>query len=346
MATIVKTESGTWKALVRKTGWPSTSKSFRLKRDAEDWGRRIEDEMVRGVYIQRSSSEKMNLQAALERYEREIMPTKKASTQVREARRIKLLKTELGRYSLAALSATIVADYRDKRLSQGKSNNTVRLELALLSHLYTVAINEWKVGLPHNPLASVRKPSPGPSRSHRISTADHTKLLSALCKHSNPMLAWIYQIALETAMRASEIINLRIQDVDFVRRIIKLKDTKNGLPRTVPMTKLATQIFKQVIDYPMRPADTQLLFFGEPGKDKKRSPYQFNKAWLEVKRESGFKDLHFHDLRHEAISRFVEAGLTDQQVALISGHSSMQMVHIYTHLRAEDLVAKLDNIQS
>lgn len=51
MATIVKTSSGTWKALIRKTGWPATAKTFRTKRDAEDWARRTEDEMVRGVYI-------------------------------------------------------------------------------------------------------------------------------------------------------------------------------------------------------------------------------------------------------------------------------------------------------
>ena len=51
MATIVKTDAGTWKALVRKTGWPANAKTFRTKRDAEDWARRTEDEMVRGVYV-------------------------------------------------------------------------------------------------------------------------------------------------------------------------------------------------------------------------------------------------------------------------------------------------------
>ena len=46
MATIVKTPSGTWKALIRKTGFPTTIKTFRLKRDAEDWARRTEDEIA------------------------------------------------------------------------------------------------------------------------------------------------------------------------------------------------------------------------------------------------------------------------------------------------------------
>jgi len=50
-------------------------------------------------------------------------------------------------------------------------------------------------------------------------------------------------------------------------------------------------------------------------------------------------------VEHEAVSRLVESGqLTDQQVAAISGHKSMQMLKRYTHLRAEDLVNALDNI--
>ncbi len=111
------------------------AKTFRTKRDAEDWSRRTEDEMVRGVYIQRSGSERMTLEAAIKRYLSDITPTKK-------------LIEHLGKYSLAALSADIIAGYRDKRLNELSrggtiSNNTVRLELTLLSHLYTVALQEW-----------------------------------------------------------------------------------------------------------------------------------------------------------------------------------------------------------
>ena len=48
MATITKNPAGHWKAIIRKTGWPTSVKTFRTKRNAEDWARRIEDEMVRG----------------------------------------------------------------------------------------------------------------------------------------------------------------------------------------------------------------------------------------------------------------------------------------------------------
>ena len=95
--------------------------------------------MVRGVYIQHSGSERLTLEKALQRYLREITPTKKPTTQRAESTKAQQLISELGKYSLAALSAEVIADYRDKRLStlstrgQPTSNNTVRLELALLS---------------------------------------------------------------------------------------------------------------------------------------------------------------------------------------------------------------------
>ena len=344
MATLVKTESGTWKALIRRTGWPTTSKTFRTKRDADDWSRRTEDEMVRGSFIQRLPAEKMTISIALERYAKEVIPTKKLSTQKREPTRIKEINRFFGAYSLAMVTPDLVAKFRDMRLVQGKSNNTVRLELALLGHLYTVAIKEWHIGLAFNPVANIRKPSPGEGRNHRLSVIDQARLIDAVTAHSNPMLGWIVQIAIETGMRQSEILNISRNQVDIQRRVVRLNDTKNDSPRTVPLTLKATEVLKLALNNPIRPIDTDLIFFGEPGRNNKRSPYQFNKVFGDIKAAHGLKELHFHDLRHEAVSRLVEAGLSDQEVASISGHKSMQMLRRYTHLRAEDLVSRLDKL--
>jgi integrase len=250
---------------------------------------------------------------------------------------------------MAALSAEIIAGYRDKRLNEPSrggtiSNNTVRLELALLSHLYTVAIQEWGLGLTFNPVLNIRKPSPGDGRDRRLSPEEERLLLAAVNRHSNPMLGWIVCIALETGMRSSEISTLRRSQVDLAKRVIRLSDTKTDGSRTVPLSKRATEIIKAAMDNPVRPIDCGLVFFGEPGKDGKRRPYTFTKIWGQLKKKLGLPDFRFHDLRHEAVSRLVEGGLSDQEVSAISGHKSMQMLKRYTHLRAEDLVSKLDKI--
>ena len=77
-----------------------------------------------------------------------------------------------------------------------------------------------------------------------------------------------------------------------------------------------------------------------------RRGYEFNANWRRLLERAHIKDFHFHDLRHEAVSRLVEMGLSDQEVAAISGHKSMQMLRRYTHLRTEDLVEKLDQAHS
>lgn len=359
MATITKTPSSTWKAIIRKTGWPTAGKTFRLKRDAEDWARRTEDEMVRGVYIVRAPSEQMTLSVALDRYLKEVSQGKRPTTLAREKKRIEILRASLGDYSLAslgdyslaALTPEVIAKFRDDRLAGDvddkgvripRAPNTVRLDLALLGHLFSVAIKEWGLGLTYNPVSSIRRPAPGAGRNRRLTPDEEEKLLAAVDRHSNPMLRWIVRIALETGMRSSEITGLRRSQVDVPRRIVRLIDTKNTLPRTVPLTLEAVKQFKEALDNPVRPIDTDLIFFGEPGKDRQRRPYNFNKVWLEIKRTAGCADFRFHDLRHEAVSRLVEAGLSDQEVSAISGHKSMQMLKRYTHLRAEDLIPKLD----
>jgi len=100
MAVIQKRESGNWKAIVRKNGWPTTIKTFRTKRDAEDWARRTEDEMVRGVYLSRAPSEKLTVSAALKRYMEEVSVTKKPTTQRSESFSAKHLQAFFGKYSM------------------------------------------------------------------------------------------------------------------------------------------------------------------------------------------------------------------------------------------------------
>jgi hypothetical protein len=87
---MIKTPRCTSKAVIRKTGWPTNAKIFRTKRDAEDWSRGIEDEMVRGVYIKHATADRMTLKEAVDRYLKEVTPTKRLSSQETEIRRAEI----------------------------------------------------------------------------------------------------------------------------------------------------------------------------------------------------------------------------------------------------------------
>ena len=123
MASFSKNKSGSWKAEIRRKGWPKVYKTFRIKRDAEDWARVTEDEIIRGIYVPRKNSEKLTIADALDRYYKEITPTKKPGTAKTETFRVNILKERLGGYSLASLNSEIAAKYRDNRFSDGMSNN-------------------------------------------------------------------------------------------------------------------------------------------------------------------------------------------------------------------------------
>jgi len=104
-------------------------------------------------------------------------------------------------------------------------------------------------------------------------------------------------------------------------------------------------VFEDVLYNALRSPDTDLLFYGEPSRnDRIRRAYAIGKCWRQAVERAEIEGFRFHDLRHEATSRFVEAGLSDRQVASITGHKSMQMLRRYTHLRNEALVSLISNI--
>ena len=353
MATIIQTPSGTWKAIVRRRGWPMAIKTQRTKKEAEKWAIKVEHEMMAGTYVDRAPSERLLVSDALDRYVREVTTEKADSTQVSETRRAAILKRHLGQYSMAALSPHLVAQYRDARksgeISVGKNpkagpraGNTVRLELALLGHLYEVAIREWGIGFIQNPVRYVRKPKVGEHRWRRLPPDEEKALFRELRKHSNPMLYWIASLALETGMRASEIQNLRRHQIDLPRRIVRLQTTKNKQPRDVPLSKNAVEILREALANPVRPIDSDLVFFGEPGKDGIRRRYEFNKVWQEARTRAGIRNYRFHDLRHEAGSRLAEGGMDARKIAEVLGHKDLKMAMVYINLFGANLVSDVD----
>ncbi|MEY8174679.1 site-specific integrase [Burkholderia multivorans] len=245
-------------------------------------------------------------------------------------------RTFIGRLPISQVTTIDVANYRDARLSMlcpktGRpiSPNTVRLELAMLSDLFTVAIVEWGV-CNENPVSRVRKPKIPPGRDRRVSLGEERKLLRAAGAHRNIELYSMIVLALETAMRQGELLALRWENIDLRRRVAHLPVTKNGSKRDVPLSLRAVDALVRL----GVKAEGDVFRYTADG---------FKSAWRSLVRRVGILDLHFHDLRHEAVSRLFELGTLDMmEVATISGHKSMQMLKRYTHLKASNLVTKLD----
>ena len=324
MATFRK-RSGSWQALVKKKGFGQIGRTFDTKAEAEAWAKIIEAEMVRGVYFSRKEAEATTLSEALDRYEREISSIKKGHLQ--EKKRIRSWKTHpLAKRFLATIQGKDIATWRDVRIKSGSSANTVRLDLAVISHLFEIARKEWGMEGLSNPVKSIRMPSPPSGRDRRLHPGELEKLLESLSEE----MGQVVRFALETAMRRGEIAGMTWDMVDLKKRTVTLPDTKTGQKRIVPLSSVAVAILNDRLS--TRRIDGEVWNIGLDAISQ-----NFAKAC----QKAGISGLHFHDLRHEATSRLFEKGFDTMEVRTITGHKTLQMLARYTHLRAEDLVERM-----
>ena len=211
---------------------------------------------------------------------------------------------------------------------------TVLRELNLISHTLDIATKEWGLPLPYNPAKLVRRPLVRNERSRRLTEGEEVRLLAACDIGRTTWMKPLIVLALETGMRRGELLDLKWTDLDLSRRIAHVRRSKNGEHRAVPLTRRATATL----------AEMQETTPNLTGPVVPVSGNAVRLAFERIRARAGLADVRFHDLRHEAISRLFEFGLRELEVAEISGHRELRMLRRYTHLRASDLVAKLDQL--
>ena len=330
MASIRK-RNGKYQALVRRIGVGQIGKSFLTRKEAERWARQTEIQIESGAFqLQREEAAIPTMREAIERYAAEITPKKRGS--ISEKIRLNAMqRMEWTRISIAKVSSRQIAEYRDQRLKL-VCGSTVRREMLLIRHIFEIARTEWKLPIDGNPVTDVSRPPSSPSRERRLNDDEFQKLFAALqcCRNADVIPA--VRLAIATGMRRGELLSLNWGDINWQSFTALLKMTKNGSKRVVPLSADAIAILREI---QKRSADLGRVFA--------ISAIGLRLAWERAVRRAGIKDYRFHDMRHEAISRFFELGLSVPEVALISGHKTAAMLFRYTHLRAEDVGKKLRN---
>ncbi|WHU02738.1 site-specific integrase [Sphingomonas sp. NIBR02145] len=204
---------------------------------------------------------------------------------------------------------------------------TVARELSLLHNVIDIARREWDVPLATNVVAQVRRLPVRNARDRRLRPGELQALRDALVDSRNPLLQPAILFAIETALRRGELLDLEWTAIDVRNRTAHIPHTKTGYARTIPLTDAALGILE-----------------GLPRRESKVFPMTamaLKLAWNRARGRASLSDLRFHDLRHEAISRFAEMGLTAVELRVISGHRDLRMLTRYTHLRPATLAAKL-----
>lgn len=356
MASIIRRGPSQWQAQVRRRGYPTQTRTFESSKKAEEWARSVESEMDKGIYIDRSEAEKTTLYDLLKRYRDEVSPSKRGGT-VEVLRLNKLMDADLAKYKMAALSSKIVAEWRDQRLKE-VSPSTVRREIDILSAVINQSRKEWGIHI-ENPIALIRRPAPSKARDRRLSADEERRLLAALegGRDGNGQFTkgarnrWINPIvrfALETAMRRGEVLSLRWENVDLDEQTAHLELTKNGDSRTVPLSSTAVALLRELnpdnsakgVVFPITENALKLAFARSVERARKTYEDECEKAKVEPDAKL-LRDIHFHDLRHEATSRIAEKLSNVLELSAVTGHKELRMLKRYYHPKAADLAKKL-----
>lgn len=317
-----------WQAQIIRLGHKPLYRTFDRRTEAEAWARRTEADLQSGDWVDRREGDHTSVKDALERYKREIIAHKSQATRRREILRAAWLqKAPFARQAISRLTGRDLADYIRDREQEGIGGNALRRELAVLSHLYTVARSAWGMSYLVNPvpLARTALPPVPRGRNRRLHKGEEKRLIASAPNGFGKVI----RFALASAMRRGEIADLRWEHVDLKRRVVLLPNTKNEEARSVPLAPDAIKVLRS-----LKPKAEGSVFGMKSNT--------FTQNMIETCRRAGIEDLTFHDLRHEAISRlFEDTDLDMMEIKAISGHKTLQMLARYTHLRTHRLAKRL-----
>lgn len=335
MATFQK-RGAKWRAIVRKKGHPAQSKTFTTKARAQAWAKQVEgqlEDVEAGIRPTLTLGE--ILDAHLVHLERTSSRGRKNGASHRT------LCRGLGRETLiTALGYRELADFCESRLEVDEVKPATTLhDVMFLSGAITTAVVEgrlpegmsekaaaWRNGLQRAGLVG------RPQSRDRRPTTEELEALLVHTRHNRALRRIRYhdliRFAVESAMRLDEICSLRREDVDLEAGTAIVRLRKHPTDKQDQLVPLLGECVAILADQP----EGERIF---PYR-----PESVSNGFRRICRHLGIDDLHFHDLRHEGISRLFERGLPVQEVAMVSGHRDWGSLRRYTNLKAGEVAAK------
>lgn len=321
MATITKTNAGTFKAIIRRNNRTLKTKTFKLKKHAREWAKKIEGDADL-IKLYGSEGALVTFNQLADQYEAWWSPSHNT----------KGLSFRLGFWcDLYGDTRIIDIDPSSiraalKAYGQNRAPASVNRMRACLSSVFKYAVKERDY-LDNNPVKRVSSLTEDNKIVRYLSDKDRTALVDA-CKASDwDKLYLLVLLALTTGARLSEMMGLHWNDIDFNARTAILHTTKNGESRTLTFPPVAMNVLQC-----FREVGAGLVF---PSPTKWRKPFEFRKHWVKALNQAGIENFRFHDLRHSAASMLVMSGATLHEAGVVLGHKSVHTTQRYAHLSTE-----------
>lgn len=305
---------------IRRVGFPNFTKTFDSLSEARIAITRVLADQSRGLKRDVLLAERTTLGDVI----------RKAKADLEEGRRVvKGRAAEISRlnvflardkdlcsYAMSNVTSALFEDWIAERLEEAAAGTVLR-ELRVLRPILKKAAKQ--LHLPSSPLADVKNPSVRDERVPRFKQGEQDRLFAALSQCRNPLVRPAAEFSLETACRRSELLRLRREDYNAAQGTIYLHDAKNGRGRNILLSERAQAIVEV------------LLADGRTGPIFPISREALAQAYERARERAGMGHWRWHDLRHEAISRAYDAGLSDQVVMDFSGHVDFKSLRRYRH---------------
>ena len=322
-----------YRVLIRKAGNPTVSKTFSKWQSAKDFANKTETALEKGEY----RAEKALVSDVVEQ------SFKVLKLSADKAKVYRQIDREFGHFALKDLKREVFFEYAERRSREVKAstiNHTFLYMRTLLKFAETYMSLKPEMGefnLAKDWLASQKFIDKSDRRTRRVTDAEIRAIEEEWilddfqgAQQKTWSLPEMMRFAVVTAMRRGEQFTLRWDELDAEERTVGCwrKHPKGKVYSRVPLLADAMAIIE---------------------KQERRGEFIFNvssnhaaKIFNRYRDKAGIKDLVWHDLRHEGVSRLTEMGIfLPSEVAMFSGHRDIQMLQSYTHLRAEHIVGNL-----
>jgi integrase len=327
---ILKNGKVSYRARIRKDGVPEESKSFPTRREADLWSKRIEAGIIEDRYFGRDESKKRTFAQLVDRYIEKELP-KNPKAYKKQKMMLTWWKAQLGKYFLCHVTAPMIADLRDKLLSQTtyrhklRTPSTTNRWLACLSRMCAVAIKEYQ-WLKINPVKDIQRPKENKAKDRYLEKDEINKLLESCSRSRSPHLYAVVAFLLATGARKSEALAIKIGDLDFNRSTVTFRATKNGSDRTLHLSQNVLDILRN--EKEKRAVFSEYFF---PSMDGKK-PACIRGAFERAVANCGLQGVTLHTLRHTMASHLGMSGFSVLEIGRCLGHKSMACTVRYSHM--------------
>ncbi len=342
MATISKLPSGKFRAQIRRQGIYK-ARTFSRKLDAQVWSSQLEKsiESGRGVGVMQAPTG-MTLADLIDAYLNQVRVTYVTD------KALQAFSRASGGVAVRQLTSFHIQQWIDHRRREGVSGATIARNLGLISSMLRWAKFVKHIDIDEDLARNARRAlavsgiSVTGHERDRLPTATEIARLRIHfreeAKTSFPMET-LMDFAIASAMRVGEICSITFEDVRWDEMSVMIRDRKD------PKQKIGNNQVVPLLPDAMKIVLDRRELLGGTGRIFPYRSAAVSERWFHSCKACGIEDLHFHDLRHAAITNLFKFGLGIPEVALISGHRSWRQLKRYTQLGAGDVLARFQVLQ-